>query len=253
MHMVGNGLMSRRPQFEIMLTARRTLMQALHRRTKILVGMLVSCLVLYAISEAASHAPTGDRITAAQARMLAGTPDLILKKSSGTFKYKDGVVDDAQQGCTVFGECPTAYTHFNQCNPIHLEALCVAEGIDVDHQFFNVTGIGKDGTTYKEKFFWPVGARLSGGHSMPVFGMFKARIKKGTLSFMYMIKKANEMDLLITNDFDQVYSTVTETNKPVKGQFTLQGAISVGAETHTTSQDYKYTAKKRGASGGMIK
>lgn len=230
-------------------------MHTLHTRTLVLLGLLASCLVLYAINEAASHTPTGDRITAAQARILAGTPDLTLKSSKGTFKYKDGPADDAQQGCVVFGTCPTAYTRFDQfaASKINLMALCVARGIDVDHQFYDATGVGKDGTTYKQKFFWPVGAKLSGGTGMPVLGMFQGRIKKGILSFTYIIKKAYEMDLMITNDFDQLYHDVSTTNKPIKGEFTLQGALAVGTETHTTSQDYKYNFKKKGASGGMLK
>ncbi|MCX7004197.1 MAG: hypothetical protein NTV22_13130 [bacterium] len=229
-------------------------MHALPTRTLILLGLLASCLVLYAINEAVSHTPTGDRITAAQARILAGTPDLTLKSSKGTFKYKDGNINDAQQSCVVFGQCPTAYTRFDQFNVIHLEALCVAYGIDVDQPaFYDPTGVGKDGTTYRKKFFWPVRAKLSGGPGLPMLGMFKGKIKKGILSFTYMIKKANEMDLLITNDFDQLYQDVSTTNKAIKGEFSLQGALTVGAETHTTSQDYKYNFKKKGASGGMLK
>ncbi len=223
-------------------------------RTLVILGILASCLVLYAINEAASHTPTGDRITAAQARMLAGTPDLTLKSSKGTFKYKDGNINDAQQGCVVFGQCPTAYTRFDQFNSIYLEAVCVAYGIDVDQpSFYNPTGVGKDGTTYKQKFFWPVRSKRSGGPGMPTLGMFKGRIKKGVLSFTYIIKKANQMDLLVTNDFDQIYQDVSNTNKAIKGEFNLQGALTVGVETHTTSQDYKYNFKKKGASGGLLK
>ncbi len=227
-------------------------------KSTMLVGAALAVAVLvFAVNETQTRVPMGKLVRTCLDVIKGSTPDLTLKKCSGKYSYKDAVVSDAEQGISLVGHCPTHFSNFTQFSYIELVAHNVSQGVDVnDPNIYDYTGVQtSDPTRYKKKFFWwykKAGARTDSDDRQPAYGMFKGRIKNGFLDFTYVVTKASQIGLLVTDDFSTVHNTMS-TNKTVKDSFDVQGAITLGAEGHSTSGGVAYTAKKGAASGKLLK
>jgi hypothetical protein len=172
--------------------------------------------------------------------------DITMKKAGGKFKYKKEDPAEAQQGWKIAGSAPTSKENFYGASNFNIEFKEAGQSSSHQHMFSDPTGIiGKDGDRYKKKFFYFTATR-SKGHHFPSFGIFKAWIRDGKLFFMYIIKKANEGNMMMEMDeFDNIRQETSDTNKIVR-TVNLEGSVQLGTEQHGAEFQSKYTAKKKG-------
>jgi hypothetical protein len=211
----------------------------------VVLAVLVSLMVVSAVNELSSHAEYHGS-TIEPVPSIVAVNDITMKKAGGKFKYKKEDPSEAQQGWKIAGSAPTSKENFYGASNFNIEFKEAGQPATHQHSFSDPTGvIGKDGDRYKKKFFYYTSTRSS-DHHFPSFGIFKAWIRDEKLFFMYIIKKANEGNMLMEmEDFDYIRNETSNTNKIVK-TLNLEGAIQLGTEQHGTAFQSQYKAKKKG-------
>jgi hypothetical protein len=169
----------------------------------------------------------------AEPDVQAAAGDMVLKSASAKYKYKDASPSAAQQKCKLAGKCPTMLADFGPVSgfTVALGSFEMA-GTEQYTHMFTVDDADKGGRNLdRVKVDLANAAATRAGGPGAAAGKFKAKIKNGELSFMYVVKDAARLGKLVLTGSHETVRAHMATSKPIKTTVTGEAGLEVHGTT----------------------